>query len=524
LHTRSAGTPHRAGPAFLIWGSLEAALLYGTLAAYAAVVFWQYPPWCVDDAYIVFRYAKHLAEHGRLVWNLEGPPVEGYTGVALPVLVAAGMRAGIAPERLTHALGMASYFGLAWALADNQRRLGVPPVARAYVTAATMVFPPFFAHATSGLETLEFAAVLCVCFGQLLACDADPRPALHARLWIALLVLSLLRPEGPLFAFAFGAAVLARAWPARGRLQQAAVVAGCYLVPYGAYFAWRGSYYGRLFPNTYYAKAAETGFDLGFLESLATLVCKEFAPLVLAGVVLGVCFRRTRLPRLPTAAAFGAMAVLAATYSRSFLIQGFCYRFEVPFLVLLVPFLGALLGGTHLREFPARFGRARGGLLAALVALCLAACPIEFMKAEPDLAAQQGRYVDIMADTEAPAGRWLRDHLPPSERVALWLDAGIVPLLADDHQAIDFGRLNDAFLARPGVTSREVADYFFALRPGALVQAENTARTVGPQFDGAILTADPRFAEYERVMRFCSPLHRDVVCLGLFLRRGVATR
>ncbi|HLZ09167.1 MAG TPA: hypothetical protein VKT80_11300, partial [Chloroflexota bacterium] len=68
--------------------------LYVFSTAYAAVELWRYPRWTVDDAYIVFRYAKHLVEHGQLTWTVGADPVEGYTGIVLPLLVAGGMLCG----------------------------------------------------------------------------------------------------------------------------------------------------------------------------------------------------------------------------------------------------------------------------------------------------------------------------------------------------------------------------------------------------------------------------------------------
>jgi hypothetical protein len=46
------------------------------------------PKWTVDDAYITYRYAQNLARHGELNWNVGQDPVEGYTGVAWPVILS----------------------------------------------------------------------------------------------------------------------------------------------------------------------------------------------------------------------------------------------------------------------------------------------------------------------------------------------------------------------------------------------------------------------------------------------------
>src|SRR5690606_5961717 len=50
-----------------------------------------------DDAYISFVYARNLAEHGELVFNL-GQYVEGYTNCLWTALLGLGMVVGIPPE------------------------------------------------------------------------------------------------------------------------------------------------------------------------------------------------------------------------------------------------------------------------------------------------------------------------------------------------------------------------------------------------------------------------------------------
>src|ERR1043166_1004184 len=82
---------------------LVAAIGY-TVAAIAL-----FPKLTVDDAYITVRYAENLARHGELVYNVGEQPVEGYTGVALPVLLAGFVRLGISPILAGRAIGIAAF-------------------------------------------------------------------------------------------------------------------------------------------------------------------------------------------------------------------------------------------------------------------------------------------------------------------------------------------------------------------------------------------------------------------------------
>ncbi|MGB1277113.1 MAG: hypothetical protein ACPG77_15320, partial [Nannocystaceae bacterium] len=65
-----------------------------------------------DDAYISFRYARHLADHGALEYNL-GERVEGYTNFLWVLLLAGGQLVSWAPEKLAPVLTtLASVSGL----------------------------------------------------------------------------------------------------------------------------------------------------------------------------------------------------------------------------------------------------------------------------------------------------------------------------------------------------------------------------------------------------------------------------
>ena len=55
------------------------------------------PNWTVDDAYITFRYASNLAHHGQRTWNVGQDLIEGYAGVASPILLAGLIRISFSP-------------------------------------------------------------------------------------------------------------------------------------------------------------------------------------------------------------------------------------------------------------------------------------------------------------------------------------------------------------------------------------------------------------------------------------------
>ena len=75
-------------------------ILAGLWLGYAWMVrrFW----FVTDDAYISFRYARHLGAGHGLVWNPGEAPVEGFTNLLLVILVAPFTRLGLDPRTMQH--------------------------------------------------------------------------------------------------------------------------------------------------------------------------------------------------------------------------------------------------------------------------------------------------------------------------------------------------------------------------------------------------------------------------------------
>ena len=63
----------------------------------------------LDDAYITFRYARHLAEgYGFGAWNHTGEHVEGYSSLLWMLLLAGAARLGVDVRLASKVLGVAA--------------------------------------------------------------------------------------------------------------------------------------------------------------------------------------------------------------------------------------------------------------------------------------------------------------------------------------------------------------------------------------------------------------------------------
>jgi arabinofuranosyltransferase len=504
-------------------------LLLAAGIVYAAIGLASFPAWTVDDAFITYRYAENLARTGQLTWNVGEDPVEGYTGVGLPVLLAGAVRVGLDADAASKAIGITSFFAGALVLYLLLRRLGVRGLLRAGLATVYLTAPMLFTHSSSGLETTLFGlAVLGTLYALQGVLDAPAAPARReVALLLASLATALVRPEGVVLAAVAVACVVAVRLAGRERLAPFLWRALALLVVPGAiYFAWRYAYYGHLLPNTYYAKwsrriSYDSIRDLGKF-----LVLYASAPGLAGAIGAAIGWRRTagtlRALAVPLVGAV-FFAAVAVQYSRSALIMNYSHRFFAPYYAIVLVWVGVLLehglsrvdagaGGARL----APFARATAvALLAAQVCLHVALLPRELRFARSTR--------DLLVDEHIPAGRYLREHVPSDEWLVVVVDAGAIPYYAG-LRTVDFGGLNDEFLARrfrDRIPKAAIVDYFYARNPGALVfTSAHPDRIEGPE--PLPIADDPRFAGYVHVATYASaswPSYYELV----FLRRDLVS-
>ena len=210
-----------------------------------------------DDAYISFVYARNLAEHGQLVFNL-GDNVEGYTNFLWTLLLGVGMLAKIPPEWTAKILG--AVFGVLtlWVCFVIIERVLGRKSCWAAVPGLLLACSSGFACWTSGgLETQLFTMLCAMAIDGVVAAEGEEGAGLR-RAGVALALGAMTRPEGLLIAAALGLVRIICNVVAKRRVvgRTEIIAAICFLVLWAPWFAWRWWYYGWPFPNTYYVKAS----------------------------------------------------------------------------------------------------------------------------------------------------------------------------------------------------------------------------------------------------------------------------
>lgn len=234
----------------------------GVLLAIAGLLYYhaKHFEFVQDDSFITFRYVKNLVDGHGLVFNI-GERVEGYTTFLWTVLLAAPAVMGFELITLSQVLGV--LFGLATLyivyrlsldLAKEQRAVGFSLIAVLLLASNSGIAYWLI----SGMETGMFMFLTVLSVWLYLRERNSDKNFAYAPL--AFVLVSLTRPEGM---YLFGLTMIHfvaekffnKEKNKRKEFKRILVWGALYAIPIGLFMAWRLSYYGYLFPNTYYAKA-----------------------------------------------------------------------------------------------------------------------------------------------------------------------------------------------------------------------------------------------------------------------------
>ena len=335
--------------------------------------------WIVDDAGITFVYARNLVAGHGLVSQPGLPPVEGFSNFLwmlafLPTLAAGLFHPVIVPKLLSLALLAGSFLLLDRALLSLTGSRAV-----ALVTLLLLaVCSPFVIWTVSGLENPLYVFLLCLLFRLIVREREGGAFPLAAGAVAA--GLALTRPDGILFA---GLYPLLTLTTGKGGFSRALKYAGVFALLLGGFLLFRWSYFGDLFPNTYYAKGGPNAVVyLKLLTLHPSLTAKAFElfesvagpgnvllPVaLLAGTAFLIGRRRFEWKHglLLAFAYFGALPFLLLPFD--WMEE---YRFATPFFPFLYAYAVTLAASLGELLFPDPARRRLPALVAGLAAVGL---------------------------------------------------------------------------------------------------------------------------------------------------------
>lgn len=418
---------------FLLGLALGLALLGIQLAAFRGVF--------VDDAFITFRYAQHVAHGLGFVWNPGERPVEGYTNFLWMLMSAAAERAGADPMIVSRvAGGILLVVGLFAVRALAVTVTGTKQWANLTIPLLAAI-PAFSYWAMSGLETISVSTLSLLYF---LAFHRE-FPSRRWPWWTAFCadLLWLSRPD-PAMVLLLSALPLLVTQDRRSRewVLRLALLA---LPAVVLYQGWKFALYGRPLPNTVAAKWS----PFAGLPMVMNDFQMAFPLLLLA--LLGASCRATLFQKQMLVVASGLLLALIN-------VRPQMGHFGRHFLVVLAP-LCALLPITLARWQRDGAMPAPGGIPAAAygLLLLLAGAPFGPMEqyAQREIAGYRSAQIPLAAE--------LKKEYPPEALVAA-SDCGLLPYWSG-LRTLDLWGLTDRHIAERGFD----ADYVLHARPDAIV-------------------------------------------------------
>jgi len=342
----------------------------------------------IDDAYILFRYARNIADGHGFVFNPGGPTVEGFTSLLSVLLLVPAFRFGIDPYLVIRVISVLCVAGAVPALLSGYRRLVAPSVYR-----CTWPIPPFLFlahymtayHAVLGLGTMVFAALTIIEFAiwasavtrehRSRGAGKNPTdtvsPATILAFFVVGFLASLARPEGFAVTLLWGGALL---WRWRGsRRWIPGFAAFCALC--AGYLVWKQVTFGTLIPNSFLLKVAGNTGPLPGARYIKEFVLANGG--LFACTALWILDERTqRRPLFLPLGIMGTLIFALAFYCNTLPLMAWEYRFFAPFLfTLFLPvsaFTGELFAAFLKRRGPSLPYRLAGySLLVAALLLLL---------------------------------------------------------------------------------------------------------------------------------------------------------
>ncbi|MCF6445178.1 hypothetical protein [Nereida sp. MMG025] len=391
---------------------------------------WKMAAFFHDDALISLRYARNLALHGELAWNL-GEMTEGYTNLLHVLLSAALIRFGLDPmlaAQVINWIAFAVLLPLAWALTDGfHLRMGARMAAM-----SSVVSVPVICWIFGGLEAVlvaVFTAAAYLCAKQILM----GRDAL----WLSFLASAffalgyLTRPDTLIANLGLGFAILAFApvSPAR-RIAHFVAIGTVSALVLITHVIIRLQVYGELLPLTFYAKVGVNTAER--LSSGITYLgmCLVVLP-ALWLLAIGL-LNRSGVGDQNARRIFKACLTVAALVLVYVLWSGGDHMPNARFLVPLTPLLVMSTAAVLAQLAP----NMRVGFAAALLIIGVVVSAI-----------RPAEYVDPAAALGAIMGDHLNTTEPAPKLIAV-ATAGATPYFATHHTYIDTLGLNDPHIAK----------------------------------------------------------------------------
>ena len=329
--------------------------------------------WIIDDAGISFAYSRSLAYGHGLVSQPGMNPVEGFSNFSWVLLMSIFFMTKtfdpiITPKLVSFFLVLLSFITISKALKLSSKYHSLGSL---FILSFLALNTAFVVWTTSGLENPLLVFLVSLILYQIMKFykdENDIKPVIHIAILSA--ICALTRPDGILYSAAFPIlAYIKMARPGKS-IRYLAVYGGLFFLIAGSYIAFRYTYFGDVFPNTYYAK----GEALSILPAqwlpkmvniLVSLSINPFFASCLVVMFIFIIINKSNSSRYETLIIYYTMLLIATLIY--ILLPGDWmgeFRFATPFFLFFYAFI-FLLGEIVYEKAQTR--KITGTFLALLI-------------------------------------------------------------------------------------------------------------------------------------------------------------
>lgn len=388
----------------------------------------------MDDAYISFRYAKNLSEGFGLVFN-QGENVEGYTNFLWTIILSLCISIGLSVLKSSVVLSFISALGTMYIMVLMVYKLEYFSkqkwLAGLFSVSIFSLMGSQARYVMSGMETHLFIFLLSLSIYSFFYLKKDFITGIFFGL------SSLCRPEGVLYLGIIILFILLSGKRQYDRLIQIVLGFSLLFIPH---LIWRFSYYGFLFPNTYYAKASGFSFQRiirGFSELIWVLNHWFYWPYLFLTFSAFFLINKNKI--------FSQFCVLILVNFIYFIFVGgdfviwFGPRFLLPLLPLsIIVILSVVWEGT----VAIRINKIKVFLLRFIIFSCVLVLTLNY--SWPTLSDKLTHFSHQMQGLRE-LSYWMIDNLPKTTKLATDA-AGIIPFYTNFY-TIDMYGLTDIHIA-----------------------------------------------------------------------------
>ena len=285
----------------------------------------------MDDSFIIYRYAKNLAQGRGLVWNIGEHPVEGYTSFLWVLFNSIALYFQLDPVIFSKCFSIISAVAIIWCLAGLAKNLHW--ALSVILIGAVGLSPPFALLTMQGLET-AFISLLLLLSAQYSTMLIAQHKQSHYLIWHCIALFCFFaRPD----TVPFNAGILLcvstillfrKNYRKLGRF----IISGLpFLLIFVIYMLWRTKYFGYFFPNTFYIKLYQGPSLLkkGGVDYLASFLLYILLPYLISLFYLFLKnYDQSKLLKiLPTLMGCLFFSIYLMTIIP---LQGFAWRFIFP--------------------------------------------------------------------------------------------------------------------------------------------------------------------------------------------------